>query len=43
MASVVAAFAAAWIVHIIYLMTLGARQRNLQRSLAALEASDREK
>lgn len=41
MASVVAAFAAAWIVHIVYLFTLGARQRRLQQALDSLDARER--
>lgn len=41
MISVVAAFAAGWIVHIVYLFTLGARQRRLQAALEALEAAER--
>ncbi|MHB8735282.1 MAG: hypothetical protein ACYC6M_08285 [Terriglobales bacterium] len=36
MHSVVAAFAAAWIIHIVYLFTLASRQRELRRALNAV-------
>lgn len=40
MISVVAAFGVAWIATTIYVLTLGARQRELQRAVAAMRAED---
>ncbi len=37
MTNVVAAFAVAWIVPMIYLLTLGSRQRRLRREMQRLE------
>ncbi len=42
MVSVVAAFSVAWIVTTIYVFTLGARQRELERAMAALRSEDAE-
>jgi len=40
MHSVVAAFAVAWIIHIVYLFSLAARQRELRRALDAVTPRD---
>ncbi|HWG38154.1 MAG TPA: CcmD family protein [Terriglobales bacterium] len=39
MGSVIAAYSAAWIILMAYLLSLGARQRKLQKALAKLEQS----
>lgn len=38
MGSLVAAYTVAWVVLMVYVFTLAARQRRLKRTLAALEA-----
>ncbi|MGH9468597.1 MAG: CcmD family protein [Terriglobales bacterium] len=41
MLSVVAAFSVAWIAITIYVLTLGGRQRELERAVAAMRDDDR--
>ncbi len=42
MAYVVAAYGVAWAIHMIYLFTLGAREKELRQSLETLKALGRE-